>query len=172
MMFSFVFNFDIPIIDFIGNLLTILGFILAWWQFKKQSEENRKSQKNQNEKNWYISVIVIPQLNGINIFFEELEKGVFRSYTDLHQKKDYIKQAQFQRANKEMISSSLTHFQQMVVSFDDQLGHKISELVEQLQDCVTEITESSANLTKADIRGKLLEFKGKLISELFNVVKK
>lgn len=47
-MFSFVFNFDIPIIDFIGNLLTILGFILAWWQFKKQSEENRKSQKNQN----------------------------------------------------------------------------------------------------------------------------
>lgn len=71
-----------------------------------------------------------------------------------------------------MISSSLTHFQQMVVSFDDQLGHKISELVEQLQDCVTEITESSANLTKADIREKILEFKGKLISELFNVVKK
>lgn len=64
-MFSFVFNFDIPIIDFFGNLLTILGFGLAWWQFKIQSEENRKSQKNQNEKNWYISVIVIPQLNGI-----------------------------------------------------------------------------------------------------------
>ena len=171
-MFSFVFNFDIPIIDFLGNLLTILGFILAWWQFKKQSEENRKSQKNQNEKNWYISVIVIPQLNGINNLFEDLVEKVFYSYTDLHQKKDYIKQAQFQRANKEIISSSLTHFQQMVVSFDDQLGHKISEMVDKLQDCVTKITESSDNLTKADIRGKILEFKGELISEVFNVVKK
>ena len=171
-MFFFVFNFDIPIIDFLGNLLTILGFILAWWQFKKQSEENRKSQKNQNEKNWYISVIVIPQLNGINNLFEDLVEKVFYSYTDLHQKKDYIKQAQFQRANKEIISSSLTHFQQMVVSFDDQLGHKISEMVDKLQDCVTKITESSDNLTKADIRGKILEFKGELISELFNVVKK
>ena len=171
-MFFFVFNFDIPIIDFLGNLLTILGFILAWWQFKKQSEENRKSQKNQNEKNWYISVIVIPQLNGINNLFEDLVEKVFYSYTDLHQKKDYIKQAQFQRANKEIISSSLTHFQQMVVTFDDQLGHKISEMVDKLQDCVTKITESSDNLTKADIRGKILEFKGELISELFNVVKK
>lgn len=60
----------------------------------------------------------------------------------------------------------------MVVSFDDQLGHKISEMVDKLQDCVTKITESSDNLTKADIRGKILEFKGELISELFNVVKK
>ena len=117
-------------------------------------------------------MIVIPQLNGINNLFEDLVEKVFYSYTDLHQKKDYIKQAQFQRANKEIISSSLTHFQQMVVTFDDQLGHKISEMVDKLQDCVTKITESSDNLTKADIRGKILEFKGELISELFNVVKK
>lgn len=45
-------------------------------------------------------------------------------------------------------------------------------MVDKLQDCVTKITESSDNLTKADIRGKILEFKGELISELFNVVKK
>lgn len=64
-------SFEIPIFDAIGNVLTAIGLWGAYYQFTKQNQENRRLQKEQNEKNWYISVIVIPQLSSINSMFEE-----------------------------------------------------------------------------------------------------
>lgn len=84
----------------------------AYYQFTKQNQENRRLQKEQNEKNWYISVIVIPQLSSINSMFESLIENVDQSYKQLKFKPDLIDQAARQSESKEIISSSLSHVQQ------------------------------------------------------------
>lgn len=120
-------SFEIPIFDAIGNVLTAIGLWGAYYQFTKQNQENRRLQKEQNEKNWYISVIVIPQLSSINSMFESLIENVDQSYKQLKFKPDLIDQAARQSESKEIISSSLSHVQQMVSSYDREGGLKFQK---------------------------------------------
>lgn len=138
----------------------------------KQNQENRRLQKEQNEKNWYISVIVIPQLSSINSMFESLIENVDQSYKQLKFKPDLIDQAARQSESKEIISSSLSHVQQMVSSYDREGGLKISEIIDEIQDCVTKIIGSAHGISKNEIREQLLNYNGKLISALFECSKK
>lgn len=165
-------SFEIPIFDAIGNVLTAIGLWVAYYQFTKQNQENRRLQKEQNEKNWYISVIVIPQLSSINSMFESLIENVDQSYKQLKFKPDLIDQAARQSESKEIISSSLSHVQQMVSSYDREGGLKISEIIDEIQDCVTKIIGSAHGISKNEIREQLLNYNGKLISALFECSKK
>ena len=165
-------SFEIPIFDVIGNVLTAIGLWGAYYQFTKQNQENSRLQKEQNEKNWYISVIVIPQLSSINSMFESLIENVDQSYKQLKFKPDLIDQAARQSESKEIISSSLSHVQQMVSSYDREGGLKISEIIDEIQDCVTKIIGSAHGISKNEIREQLLNYNGKLISALFECSKK
>ena len=55
----------------------------------------------------------------------------------------------------------------MVASYDRNLSGLISVLIDDLQDCVTNIIESSDELSKSDIRTSILNYNAKLISILF-----
>lgn len=171
-LFPINLSFEIPIFDAIGNVLTAIGLWGAYWQFTKQNQENRRLQKEQNEKNWYISVIVIPQLSCINSMFETLISKVAQSYKQLKLQQNLIEQATLQNESKEIISSSLSHVQQMVVSYDREVSHEISEIIDEIQDCVTNIIGSTQEFSKNEIREQLLNYNGKLISALFEGSKK
>lgn len=52
----------------LGDILTILGFVIAIWQFTKQMKESRKVNDAAQRENWFLNVIVLPQLDQIMIF--------------------------------------------------------------------------------------------------------
>lgn len=171
-LFPIVFSFEFSISDVISNILTIVGFGLAYCQFTKQNKENRILQKDQNVKNWFISVIVMPQLNSINSMFDELVNKTYDSYKEVKKQDDIIKKASLQSECKEIVSSSLSHIQLMVASYDRDTSSSVSELIDQIQDFVTIRIGSSENLSKSDIRKDILLYKGILISTLFECSKK
>ena len=166
-LFQVVLSLELPIFDLIDVVLTVIALALGFWQCIKQSRENRKQQREQNEKNWYVSVIVLPQLDSINKMFETLVDKTNDSYQELKKNPDLLIKASRQNECKEIISSSLSHVQQMVASYDRNLSGSISVLIDDLQDCVTNIIESSDKLSKSDIRTSILNYNAKLISILF-----
>lgn len=60
----------------------------------------------------------------------------------------------------------------MVASYDREVGLKISEIIDEIQDCVTKIIGSAQEISKNEIREQLLNYNGKLISALFECSKK
>lgn len=125
-LFQVVLSLELPIFDLIDVVLTVIALVLGFWQFIKQSRENRKQQREQNEKNWYVSVIVLPQLDSINKMFDTLVDKTNDSYQELKKNPDLLIKASRQNECKEIISSSLSHVQQMVASYDRNLSGLIS----------------------------------------------
>lgn len=178
----FYMSLDFNLFDAIDNILTICALCLAYWQFKKQNEENRKLQKHQNEvnralqkqqneKNWYISVIVIPQMDKINTLFHKLIKAVKEGCASIEATpNDIVLVATKQKECKSLIASYLEHIVQLVSSYDSSTGSKISVIEMELQDEATKMIEAK-NLQESEIRSRVLAYNGRLISTLFQCSK-
>ena len=178
----FYLSLDLNLFDAIDNLLTICALCLAYWQLKKQNEENRKLQKHQNEvnralqkqqneKNWYISVIVIPQMDKINTLFHKLIKAVKEGCASIEATpNDIVLVATKQKECKSLIASYLEHIIQLVSSYDGFTGSKISEIEMELQDEATKMIETR-DLQGSEIRSRVLAYNGRLIATLFQCSK-
>lgn len=165
-------SLDFNIFEFVDNILTGLALWLAYWQFRKQNEENRSLQRQQNEKNWYVSVIVVPQIDTINRMFSTLIDEVKNGHNEIiANSQNLVLKASKQSACKRLVESYLEHIVQMVSSFDRTTGTKISQIEMNLQDETTNMLERNA-LSEMDVRSSILKYNGELFTALFQCSKK
>jgi hypothetical protein len=154
--------------DIINALIAVLGFGFAIYQFKKQNEDNRKSTIEQNSKNWYLSVLVIPQIERVNKYFDD----TVREIKDLKKGMDYsnlLLRAQEQGRQKDKVSAFLAPLEAEISSYDSVLRGEISELELALQDEITKII-GDVNVEPADLERRVMEYKGKLIGLLYQPI--
>lgn len=151
--------------DILSVIVAIAGVILAIWQFRRQNVLNRKTTIDQNNKNWYLTALVIPYLDRINVFFDGLVASIKELKNGMNNT-DLLLRAKEQQKYNDQISASFSPIEATMSSYDEDLGDSISALGLSLQDEVT-IIISDANVTPAEIERRIMHFKGELIGILY-----
>ena len=148
--------------EVITLLLAILSVAIAIYQFNKQMRKNREEQKVANKKNWFLSVIVLPQIEDVLSDMLILQPGNSGNIILLSEK---------QAERKEQINAFFDHLQSLVRSFDISLSRRIADEVEKLEDEVTTMLGdfyfNIDNPTRHEIRRRLLLSKKNVISLLY-----
>ena len=158
-----------------GDILTIVGFGLAIWQFRKQMKVSREANDAAQRETWFLNVIVLPQLNPINEFYKALIQLVIEQQgkiKDLYissantPKEFNVKLANIKNERKEKINTFYDHIIVLVKSYDMQLGLSISDEIMNLEDICTSLLDDFSIPAKEKIRRNILNNKQKIISLL------
>ena len=158
-----------------NEVITLLLAVLsvAIYQFNKQMSKNREEQKVANKKNWFLSVIVLPQIEAVNAFYKKIIEDVLSDMSILQPGNlgNIILLSEKQAERKEQINAFFDHLQSLVRSFDISLSRRITDEVEKLEDEVTvmlgDFYFNIDNPTRHEIRRRLLLSKKNVISLLY-----
>lgn len=163
--------FDISLNEILTLLIAGFGVYVAISQFKKQMKKNRELQAEANKINWYLSVIVVPQIQLINDFYrsliDELLLNISNPITDL------IQLATLQSQRKDQINAFFEHLLSLVSSYDQALSNELASKVQNLEDDVTSFLSQKYEGEiddcnyQSDVRRKLLENKKEIINLLY-----
>lgn len=151
--------------DILSVIVAIAGVVLAICQFRRQNILNRETTIDQNNKNWYLTALVIPYLDRINVFFDGIVASIKELKSGMNNTNLFLR-AKEQRNYNEQISAFFSPIEATMSSYDQGLCESISALGLSLQDEVTKII-SDANVTSAEIERKIMHFKGELIGILY-----
>lgn len=161
---------EIRLADVISWGLTVVGFIVAIWQFISQMKKDRENRNKENKTTWFLNVIVLPQLDRLHKFYQELIKSIstkketLKGNTMLHD--EFIEQrAKMQNEIKREISEFFDFLSPLVCSYSKDLGKDLLEVKNNLQDDLTKFLEQEdSQLNTASI--KISESKQKLLQIL------
>lgn len=163
--------YDISLNDILTLAIAGLGVFVAIWQFREQMNKNRELQAEANKNNWYLSVIVIPQIQLINDFYRNLIDELLMNMSNPIS--DLIVLATLQSQRKDQINAFFEHLLSLVSSYDQTLSNDLSSKVQNLEDEVTRFLgekfagEIDVNNYQSDVRRKLLENKKEIIELLY-----
>lgn len=165
---GFNLQLDCAVMDIVNTIVAILAFIFAVYQFIKQNKENRETTIDQNKKNWYLSVLVIPYLERTNTFFEDLVESL-KNLKTTQININLILRAKEQMSYKEKIGAFFAPLEASIASYDQTLRQDISDLGLALQDEVTKLL-SDTNIEPSELERRIMEYKGNLIGILYRPI--
>lgn len=165
--------FHLSFNEVITIFLSVAGIGIAIYQFIRQMKKNRDEQILANRKNWYLTVIVVPQLESINQFYHSLIDKLISDIQSLNNSNPngLVELSQMQADGKDEINAFFDHLQSLVKSYDIDLSQRLSEIVLDLEDCVTIILSDCYfninSFSPTEIRRKLLLNKKNIIALLY-----
>ena len=68
----------------IGDILTVLGFVVTLYIFYRQLKESRKEAKSNLRSNWFLDVIVQPNMGAINDLYVDIVNKTNENRSLLH----------------------------------------------------------------------------------------
>lgn len=166
-------NFDAKIS--LGEVITIGAAIIALYytvkQFKTQMEESRSAANKLQKENWYLNIIVLPQLGVINEnYFDLIELiqnkiGHIKDISSSTNVTDFREQTgKIKKEIKDTINKDFDNIITLVRSYDFALSSEVNTVIMDLTDiCTIAIDRYSDEL---NMRKQILENKQKLISIL------
>ncbi len=161
--------------DFYANAISTLAIILTIAIFIRQNYINNKDRKKETKKNWYMSVIIQPNLNNIDKFYNQIHQRINNNINTLKGITDgrFI-QRQKARANRtlrDLRNDFLDNFVTIVQSYDKSLATKINKTINDLQDLCSQQIDNYSNTDISQIKKKIYENRSSLISLLYEGIK-
>lgn len=161
--------------DFYANVISTLAIILTIAIFIRQNYINNKDRKKETKKNWYMSVIIQPNLNNIDKFYNQIHQRINNNINALKGITDgrFI-QRQKARANRtlrDLRNDFLDNFVTIVQSYDKSLATKINKTINDLQDLCSQQIDNYLNTDISQIKKKIYENRASLISLLYEGIK-
>lgn len=163
----------------VGDVLTFLGIAIAIYEYWRNSKESRIQALSSQKETWFLNVIVLPQLDSINKFYQDLiirivdDKGIVEGF----RKEDYdqclVDVAGLKQQRKDEINGFFDHIVALVMSYDEHLGRDINDIVMALEDIYVKAVDGYVKDEKVDnIRAQFLQHKQQLIAKLNTGLKK
>lgn len=178
------FLWSLSLNDFLTLLLSCAGFIIVLCQFRHemhlnriQSQEAINNEKKVKQREWYLSVIVQPQIDSINEFYKELIEKVsndienIRDNIYLSDMDVLVFQSEIIADSQEYIYSFFDHLETLVQPFDEKLSMSIVDEAMDLEDRTSKLIEyylKNKDESLGDIRRLLLLNKVNVISLLYD----
>ncbi|MBE6273356.1 MAG: hypothetical protein E7097_05660 [Bacteroides sp.] len=178
------FLWSLSLNDFLTLLLSCAGFFIVLCQFRHEMKLSRKQSKEASDKDikvkereWYLSVIVQPQIDSINEFYKELIEKVsndvenIRDNIYLSEMDILVCQSKIIADNQEYIYSFFDHLETLVQPFDEKLSMSIVDEAMDLEDRTSKLIEyylKNKDESLGDIRRLLLLNKVNVISLLYD----
>lgn len=159
----------------IGDVIALLAFAFAIYQFRKQLAIAREDRELHQREEWFLQVIVLPHLENIDEFYSDLinevsnECGGLRNLntTILRQEDIVAHKANAIRDNQVMINKFFDELEPLVRAYDNNLGQSVADLTLELHDECSDILDDYTNNERVEnIRSILLHHKQRLLSLL------
>ena len=154
-----------------GDIINIIVFIFAIIQFNKQMKANRNTNSETQKYNWYLNIIVLPQLSNIQSTYDELSDTIYKEI-------DHLKNIGSNAENpkhiveskeicKELINSKLYDtIVPLVRSYNNKLGNSVSNIIMELEDICTTNLDQYNSKAAISIKAQVLRNKELLITTL------
>lgn len=154
----------------IGDLLAFCSILIAIYQFSKQMVASRKEHLRAQKENWYLSIIVLPELNSIKEFYDNLVNDIIsrkKSLMTSRCKEGYdVMVSQNQAEVIENISNYFIKLINLVRSYNKKLGDILDDHIDKLQDICTNLLSNDLKDPRADIRKLIMNHESSLIALL------
>lgn len=163
----------------VGDVLTFLGIAIAIYEYWRNSKESREQALSSQKETWFLNVIVLPQLESINKFYQDLMISIVddKRIVECFRKEDYdqclVDVAGLKKRRKDEINDFFDHIVALVMSYDENLGRDINDIVMALEDIYVKAVDGYVKDEKVDnIRAQFLQHKQQLIAKLNTGLKK
>lgn len=161
--------------DSYANLISTVALICTLVIFNIQNKKSNKDKRIAIKQNWFITIIVQPNLNGINEFYNNISDRLINELDNLRAitrpGRIAAQKATTNRVLKKIKSDFFDNFVTIVQSYESELATQIEEVLNDLQDLCSESIDSYENVEYNLVRKKIFENKATLISILFNGIK-
>lgn len=159
----------------VGDIIALLAFAFAVYQFKKQLAIAREDREVHQREEWFLQVIVLPHLKDIDKFYSDLITEMKNECDGLRNLNEELLRpeeitaikANAIRDNQTMINKFFDELEPLVRAYDNNIGQSVADLTLALHDECTEILDDYSNDDRVDnIRSVLLSNKQRLLSLL------
>lgn len=162
--------------DSYANLIATIGLILTLLLFMFQNWRDRIAKKKAMKENWYLSIIVQPNLENINSFYRTIEDKLASNVRTLKAttnpnsiiKKKIASNRDIQNEKKNFFNNFVT----IVQAYDNNLANQIDEYLNNLDDYCTEVIDSFSTCQIENSKRRVHEFKAELTALLYNGISK
>lgn len=139
--------------NLLRDFIAILTLILSFLAFAYELYKTRKANRQYLESTWYLKVIVEPNMDMINKFYQDIilecDKSVSTLFSDYENnmptKEFKTKNATLKRKIKDEIKNSLDHFTTLLNVSEPGVTKKINNQLDQLVDIVTSNIDNYEN---------------------------
>lgn len=161
--------------DFYANVISTVAIIITIAIFIRQNYINNRDRKKETKKNWYMSVIIQPNLNNIDSFYIKIQQRINNNINMLKGITDgrFIprQKAKANRALRNLRNDFFDDFVTIVQSYDTTLATKINKTINDLQDLCSKEIDNYIDANIPQIKKKIYENRASLISLLYKGIK-
>lgn len=164
----------------IGDILTVLGFAVALLIFYLQLKESRKEGKENLRSNWFLDVIVQPNMAAINDMYVNIVEQANKNRSELRRKYENsfsakvltLELARMQREAKDSIKDFFDHFRALLMASEPTIAAQTDAVVDELVDIVTNHMDNYESGDSESCKRQVLSNKEKLIAILYKGLNK
>ena len=164
----------------VGDILTILGLFLTYMLFRKQLKETRKENIKGIKAQWFLEVVIEPNLETIKKFYDDAVSNVKHSITLLNTSfskktaQDFSTLlAKEKRKYKNDLKDDLGHVRSLIKATKPELSTDFDAKLDELIDIITDILDGHQNYddSSKEVKNKLLENQQELLAILYTTIK-
>lgn len=161
--------------DSYANLISTIALICTLIIFNLQNRKSNKDKKVAIKQNWFMTIIVQPNLNGINEFYNNISDRLINELNNLKTIRSpesiATQKAATNRVLKKIKSDFFDNFVTIVQSYESELATQIEGVLNDLQDLCSESIDNYENVEYHLTRKRIFENRAILISILYNGIK-
>lgn len=158
-----------------GDVIALIGMIgsvgFFCWQLYNTRKENRENLRS----TWFLDVIIQPNMDMINTFYDNTIddadskiKALSVKYNSGGAAKEINNElAKYQRELKDYVKTSLGHFQALLKASEPKIANEIDSVLDDLVDLVTNHIDGYEDYDGSSIKKKALDNKQKFVSKLY-----
>ena len=148
-------------------LITLIIFIIQTWQA-------RKEQRRTINENWYLSIILQPNMDELDEFYKEEAQQLDTQINKLKGRhgKETTEKAKSIKLLRDLKNDFFNHFILMVQGYDVNIAQNAEDILNELTDLNTDCIDHFNKVNIADSKRLVFENKAKLINALYKGISK
>lgn len=160
--------------DLFANLVSAGALLITLIIFIIQTRQTRKEQRRTIKENWYLTIILQPNMEELDDFFKEEAEQLETQINKLRGRhgKETTEKAKSLKILRDLKNDFFNHFILMVQGYDVNIAQKAEDILNELADLNSECIDHYNKVNIADNKRKVFENKAKLINVLYNGISK
>lgn len=160
--------------DLFANLVSTGALLITLIIFIIQTRQARKEQSRTINENWYLTIILQPNMEELDEFYKEEAKQL---ETQIHKLKgrhgkETTEKAKSLKSLRDLKNEFFNHFILMVQGYNVQIAQDAENILNELADLNSECIDHFSIVNIADSKRLVFENKAKLINTLYKGISK
>ena len=153
-----------------ANIIASAAIIVTLGIFIWQTIESRKERKRTLKENWYLTIILQQNIEGINNYYKEAADGLASEIKRIrdHHVNEGLEKAKSIRKLQVLKNEFFNNFVTLLQSYDKNIAQKVDDILNEVLDLYSTAIDNYNGIGIDDCVRQIYSNKTKLISALYN----